>query len=339
MLSRRPIGHYRPVTSSATDDAVARRRRVLVAAGLDPHLPMTPVASYANEVWMGDELVVRINHPGLHGAAPDRLLREAAIAARLSPEVRYPPIVAVGSDPAEELAWIVTRVMPGVQLGRAWPTLAPVARRDAIQQLAEALAVLHATPLAGLPPLEQQPPHTLPLDEILALIDRLADDGYDRGLLGEVAAFACERWPALADAPRRLAHGDPHFENVLWDGARVSLLDLEWSQVACIECDLEILLAVAAHPALFAAVDYEASLHPADFVEVPRWLAAACPSWFAPARLEERLELLLVSRTLGCLDEAEPGALANDPGLALRIVHLRTVLDGTSYLRAQLASL
>jgi hypothetical protein len=135
-------------------------------------------------------------------------------------------------------------------------------------------------------------------------------------------------------------HGDPHIENVLWDGARVSaLLDLEWSQAAWVECDLEILLAVAAHPALFAASDYEASLDPADFSDVPRWLLSACPAWFAPTRLLERLELLLVSRTLGCLDEGEPAALAHDPGLALRIVHLRSVLDGTSYLRDQLASL
>jgi aminoglycoside phosphotransferase (APT) family kinase protein len=322
------------------DDPAGRRRRVLVAAGLDPLLPMTRVASYCNEVWVGDDVVARINHRGSPGAAPDRLLREAAIAARVAPEVRYPPIVAVGSDPAEELAWIVARRGPGIQLGRAWPTLAPAVRRDSILQLAEALTALHATPIAGLPPLEQHPPHTLPLDEMIALIDRLGDDGYDRVLLAEVAAFARASWPAFADAPRCRVHGDPHLENVLWDGARVSaLLDLEWSQAAWVECDLEILLAVVAHPALFAASDYEASLDPADFADVPRWLLSACPSWFAPKRLLERLELLLVSRTLGCLDEAEASALATDSGLALRIVHLRAVLDGTSYLREQLASL
>ena len=322
------------------DDPAARRRRVLVAAGLDPLLPMTRVASYANEVWVGDDVVVRINYAGLLGAAPDRLLREAEIAARLTPEVRYPPIVAVGSEPADELTWIVCRRAPGMQLGRAWPTLSPAARREAIHQLAAALTVLHATPHEGLPPLEQQPPHTLPLDEIVALTERLGADGHDRALLAELAAFARERWPAFADAPRCLVHGDPHLENVLWDGMSVSaLLDLEWSRAAWVECDLEILLAVAAHPALFAASDYERSLDPADFADIPRWLLSACPAWFAPARLLERLELLLVSRTLGCLEDAEPAPLATDPGLALRIVHLRAVLDGTSYLRSQLASL
>lgn len=317
-----------------------RRRRVLAAAGLDPDLPMTRVASYANEVWIGDEVAVRLNHPDLPGATPDRLLREAQIAARVAPEVGYPALVAVGADPGDALAWIVARRAPGVQLGRAWPSLAPAARERAIHELAAALNALHATPLAGLPALAQQPPHTLPLAEILALIDRRIDDGYDRGLLGEVAAFACASWPALADAPRCLVHGDPHLENVLWDGARVSaLLDLEWSQAAWLECDLEILLAVAAHPALFAADDYAAALHPADYTDVPRWLATACPAWFAPPRLLERLELLLVSRTLGTLDEAMPAALAHDPCLALRIDHLRSVLDGASYLRGQLARL
>ena len=299
---------------------------------------MTRVESYANEVWIGDEVVVRVNHPALPGFAPDRLLREAQIAARVAPEVRYPAIVAAGADPRDALAWIVARRAPGVQLGRAWPALSPAARERATRDLAAALTALHATPLTGLPALAQQPPHTLPLAEILALIDQRIDDGHDRGLLGEIAAFARACWPAFADAPRCLAHGDPHLENVLWDGTGVSaLLDLEWSQAAWLECDLEILLAVAAHPALFAAADYEAALDPAEYTDIPRWLAAACPAWFAPPRLVDRLELLLVSRTLGTLEGVAPTARAHDPALALRFDHLRDVLEGTSYLRGQLA--
>lgn len=72
---------------------------------------------------------------------------------------------------------------------------------------------------------------------------------------------------------------------------------------------------------------------------VPHWLAAACPARFATKRLLERLELLLVSRTLGLLDEALPAASAHDPGLRLRFDHLRSVLDGASYLRGQVARL
>jgi aminoglycoside phosphotransferase (APT) family kinase protein len=325
---------------TAVESAITRRRRALVAAGLDPDLPMTRVESYANEVWVGDEVVVRLNHPDLPGAAPDRLLREAQIAARVGPEVRYPALVAVGADPKDELAWIVARRAPGVQLGRAWPSLSPVARERAIHDLSAALAALHATPLTGLPALAQQPPHTLPLAEILVLIDSLVDDGHDRGLLGEVAAFVDACWPAFANAPRCLAHGDPHLENVLWDGTHVSaLLDLEWSQAAWLECDLEILLAVSAHPALFAAADYADALHPADYADIPRWLAAACPAWFASPRLLDRLELLLVSRTLGTLDGVPPAARAHDPAIVLRFDHLRSVLDGASHLRGQLARL
>jgi len=301
---------------------------------------MTRVESYANEVWVGDAIVLRLNHPDLPGFAPDRLLREAQIAARVAPEVRYPALVAVGAEPKDELAWIVARRAPGVQLGRAWSSLSPAARERATHELAAVLTALHATPLSGLPALAQQPPHTLPLAEILVLIDGLVDDGHDRVLLGEIAAFVRARWPAIADAPPCLAHGDPHFENVLWDGTCISaLLDLEWAQAAWLECDLEILLAVAAHPALFAAADYEATVQPADYTDIPRWLANACPAWFAPPRLLDRLELLLVSRTLGALDEAEPAALAHDPGLLLRFDHLRNVLDGASYLRGQLARL
>jgi aminoglycoside phosphotransferase (APT) family kinase protein len=322
------------------NDSIAHLRRVLVAAGLDPRLPMTRVESYANEVWVGDEVVVRLNHARLPGASPGRLLREAEIAARVAPEVGYPAIVAAGVDRDDGLAWVISRRVQGIQLGRAWPSLSPAARERAIGELAAGLMALHGTPLAGVPALEQQPPHTLPLAEIIVLIDRLVDAGYDAALLDEAGAFVIEHWPELAAAPHCLVHGDPHLENAMWDGTRLSaLLDLEWAQAAWVECDLEILLAVAAHPALFAAEDYAAELRPADYADIPRWLAAACPTWFAPARLLDRLELLLVSRTLGCLDNASPVALTSDAALALRITHLRAILGGTSYLRAQLAQL
>jgi hypothetical protein len=53
---------------------------------------------------------------------------------------------------------------------------------------------------------------------------------------------------------------------------------------------------------------------------VPRWLRAACPSWFAHPRLADRLAVLRVSRLLGAIAD-EP--ISATPWLA----QLRTLLQ------------
>jgi len=255
---------------------------------------MTRAPSNANEVWRGDELVLRVNVLEI-----GRLAREAAIASRAAREALAPPIIDVGNDGTIE--WSISRRVPGCDLGRAWCTLTPECRERAIRELADALAALHATPTDNLADLERAAPHTLPLEPLRALIAELrGDHPACADLLARCDAFVCARWSAFDDADRGLAHGDPHLENVLWDGAHVTaLLDLEWAQPTWLHADLEILLALAAEPRLFASADHETSIDEADYVDVPRWLAAAYPRLFAHPRLAERLAVLRVSRELG----------------------------------------
>jgi len=273
-----------------------RRRAALAAAGL-PDGAFVRVHSYANEVWVGDDVVVRIAHLGLVGGELGRLGREAAIVARLPREARYPEIVAVGRDDAQ--AWMITRRVPGVQLARAWPALTTAERERATRELAAALAAVHATPCDGIAD-DIRPPHTLALAPLLELCGKLPD----RGLAEAVAQFVRARWGAFDDADRGLVHGDPHLENVLWhDGHISALLDFEWSRPSWIHCDLEILLAVARDPKRFVAADLEALLDPAQFEDVPRWLREACPQWFAHPRLADRLVVLEISRLLGGIED------------------------------------
>jgi hypothetical protein len=169
----------------------------------------------------------------------------------------------------------------------------------------------------------------LPLGRLLELIDEVVLDPEIAALATE---FVTKRWSAFDDTDRGLVHGDPHFENVLWDGNRVSaLLDLEWSRPSWIHADLEILLSVAETPQLFAAAEYEASLDPATFANLPRWLAAARPDWFAHPRLVERLEVLYLSRTLGCFEDDD--GRDDDPILAARWDAVAATLAGESFIR------
>lgn len=294
----------------ASSVAFQRRRDALVACRLDPELAMTRGESYANEVWIGEDVVLRINFRGV-----GRLAREARIAARLPRAARYPEILALGDD--GEIEWMLARRVAGVDLGRAWQTMSPAHRERAIHELAGALSAVHATPCTDILD-DVRGPHTLPLEPLLVL---LAESPIPDELAEPLAELIHARWSAFDDGDRALAHGDPHLENVLWDGEHVSaLLDFEWSRPAWVHADLEILLALADDPALFASADYEHAVDRASYADIPRWLRAACPHWFAHPRLRDRLELLHVSRTLGHFED----------GISeLRLAHLRSILDGT----------
>ncbi len=286
---------------------------------------MTRIVSYANETWLGDTLVLRINHRGV-----GRLAREARIVSALPREALYPEVVTVGHD--DEIEWMLVRRVPGIDLGRAWMSMTPVEREHAIHQLAAALAAVHGTPIEGIPDDDFRPqpafrpPHTLPLGPLLELIDEVIGP-HDPAIVELATEFVTQRWSAFDDADRGLVHGDPHLENVLWDGQRVSaLLDLEWSRPSWSHADLEILLAVADSPRLFAAADYDASIDPSTFTEMPRWLAAARPDWFAHPRIVERLEVLYLSRTLGCFEDDADAA-------SFRWDHVAATLAGESFIQ------
>ncbi len=306
------------------ETALDRARRALHRIGLDPAIDLVRVPTQGNEAWLGPDFALRVNARGDLG----RLAREAAVARRLPPAALYPPLLHSGAD--ESIEWIMTRRAPGRDLSRAWPRMTRCQRRSAIEQFAAALSALNQVNIEGLagdaeiPP--PRPPHVLPKAPLLGLLDAARDRGLlRRSFVRDLQYFVESRWSAFNHAPRVLVHGDPHFENVLWDGERISaVLDLEWARPSWAECDLETLLAFCDHPYLFVAADYEDTVRRDDYADVPAWLAEARPSLFAPAALADRLALLFISRTLTLVLEASsPAEVA-----PVRVQHLQATLDG-----------
>ena len=305
-------------------DAEARLRRALAGAGLRPSLELQRAASEANEAWIGDELVVRINWRGDIG----RLRNEAVIAEALPPEAKHPGVLAFGDD--GEIEWLVLRRVDGIVLSRAWPEMTTGQRRRAIEQLAEAMHAVHTTEADLETPPGFAPPHTVALDELLELV-RSATTPWDTELMAEVAAWIHARHQVLDGTGRGLVHGDPHLENVLWDGERISaLLDLEWSHVDVLECDTETLLSFFDHPWFFVAEDYEDRARAVDYADAAAWLRAAMPAWFQHPHRLDRLGLLHISRELSLLGENPPTGPRQPDNPRDRRNHLRGVLDGTS---------
>jgi hygromycin-B 7''-O-kinase len=292
-----------------------------------PDAALARAHSYANETWLGDGFVLRVNCRDDLG----RLRREAELAARLPAEARHPGVLACGTD--GEIEWLVLPRVAGIELSRAWPEMERGRRERAARELAGALRALHRTggdmPSDGDPGFA--PPHTLPLGPLVELIGRVPSAAVDAGLLDEAEAFVRERWTAFDGDGRGLVHGDPHLENVMWDGEHVSaLLDLDWSRRSWLEVDLEILLSFCDHPWLFVAADYEDRALAHSYADVPGWLADEYPEWVAHPRLGDRLAVLQISRAIGMLDEFPPTGQADPSDPRDHRNHLRRVLDGSS---------
>jgi aminoglycoside phosphotransferase (APT) family kinase protein len=88
-----------------------------------------------------------------------------------------------------------------------------------------------------------------------------------------------------------LVHGDLTFENILWDGRKVTMLDYEWSQGAPPDVDLDILLRCCALPFLHVASRVRAAADPRDLPKRSRVAGAGNPVLFEVPRLGARLML------------------------------------------------
>ncbi len=249
--------------------------------------------SVTNEVWLTDDLVVRINRD-----ASLRLHREAVLSQVLPTEVGYPQVIQHGGEVGGD--WLVTMRLPGIPLSRAWPALTPMARRDAVHQIADRLKAVHQTPcprLDGLHVPQLLDPAASGSDAVqrlLTAIERARSlPNVDPSVMADASRLVVDLAPALDpfDATT-IVHGDLTFENILWDGAEVTaLLDFEYARPGPPDLDLDVLLRFCALPHLHVAPDYEHLTRAEDYAEVPWWLAEEYPELFSHPRQIDRVRL------------------------------------------------
>ncbi|HYF45710.1 MAG TPA: aminoglycoside phosphotransferase family protein [Acidimicrobiales bacterium] len=278
--------------------AMARARAALAKAGLDPSVDLQPLSSVTNEVWLAGKHVVRVNrHP------VPRLWREATLATMLLPAgVGCPPIVAYGGIIGAD--WMITERLPGQVLARCWPAMSVEDRRRATRQLADKLRMLHRYRLAEPLP-EISMPHMLAssagpgsVERLMSGLDVVQDQEFvDPVLIVRAKMLVRESLAALDPVPAStLIHGDIHFENILWDGERITgLLDFEWARAAAPDLELDVFLRFCGFPFLHVAADYEQVTLPEDYADVPRWLAEDYPELFAHPRLRDRLRVYSIA--------------------------------------------
>jgi hygromycin-B 7''-O-kinase len=228
----------------------------------------------------------------------------------------------------------------GTVLSRCWPAMTTEDRRSAVRQLAGKLRALHSTRTPdGLPGLDAPQlleaggfTPVLPLQRSLARVRNLpfVDERVVDGLESMVHDLAPALMPFGAST---LVHGDLTFENILWDGQRITaLLDFEWSRGAPPDVDLDVLLRMCAFPFLHVAADYEKQTRAADYVDVARWLADDDPALFGAPRLFDRLVIYSIAYDVRDLLAFPPQAAPRSLSPYHAINRLQNTLRGASHL-------
>jgi len=271
--------------------AAARARHALAKAGLDPDVELTPMSSVTNEVWVAGDYVVRVNR---HPVA--RLWREATLASLLPADVGCPEVISYGGIIGAD--WMITRRIEGEILARCWHTMNVEQRRSAVAQIADRLRLLHGwvcpetLPELDSPQLLQGDCDRGATEPLLDALDLVQDlEHVDPVMVVAAKAIVREAAPALEPLDTRtFVHGDLHFENLLWDGERITaLLDFEWSRPAPPDLELDVFLRFCAYPFLHVAADYEHLVKTSDYADVPWWMAEEYGELFAHEHQLERV--------------------------------------------------
>jgi hygromycin-B 7''-O-kinase len=318
--------------------ALVRARRALGGAGLSGGDALTRASSTRNEVYLGRDYVVRVNKQ-----PNQRLRREAILCGELPNYTWTPKVVAYGGRPGAD--FLIVERRPGINLSVAWPHLNRKLRYRATRFLAAGLRSLHEieTPRA-VPPIETAP-HLLdssavsPVVPMLVAIEDLKRiDGVDKGMLSDLKNQVSELAPALPHLDRRtLIHGDLTFENILWDGEKITaFVDFEWCRGAPADLDLDVLLRFCAYPQAHVPEKLSRITKPEDYREVTTWLAQELPETFDDPLLYDRLRLYAYSYDLREL-KLDPRPPNGRGGPLHPYNRIRTMLGSGGYLNRLLS--
>lgn len=292
--------------------AEIRARKALQESGLPHNVSLSRANSTRNEVFITDQYVIRFNQ-----SPTKRLYREAELCRQLPRFGWTPQIVAHGGRPGAD--YLIVGRLPGTSLSRCWPQMSQDQRRTAARQLAALIRDLHALPTAAhVPPIESTP-HLLggpwPTTPLLEALDRLsAIREVDSGLTAAARDLVLQYEDCLVDYDESsLVHGDLTFENVLWDGRRVTaIVDFEWCRGGPADLDLDVLGRFFAIPHAHVSLDAEKWQRSEDYRQVPLWMAEVYPELFAHPRLAERLLIFALAFEVRDLLSSPPPANKRD---------------------------
>lgn len=278
--------------------------------------PLSRVAGWTNEVWLGPTHVVRLSS----GRFRKSFEHERRVIALLENKVRTPKVVAYGELDGRE--WLIMTRVPGSSLLNTWPKLSHEERVRVMTQLGEQLRALHDVDV----PQDFLNPW---LHDALSIPEKAADaysiEPQDyrvitRGL--EVAGYKGEPWLSEADEylanqlhlfegdRPTLIHGDVHFNNLMWDGGELAVLDFEGATTAAKDRELLTMIDFCSNPQQFFAPGQAdvTNVEEADVQDALLQLRDVYPELFGGDHLVDRLLVYALMRQLLQINHFPPGS-------------------------------
>lgn len=263
--------------------------KLLIKQGV-PSEPLTHLKGWSNHVWLAPAHVLRLSS----GRFRASLKHEAKIEAFAANHINMPHIVSTGSIGGQE--WMISDRVPGASLLGQWLSMERPERREAVRQLAHQLKVLHDLALpcdlenpwlkdAVTIPGKSGDAYRIPPQHYPAITQNLrTKDLMDETLLAEAEKFLKERLALFETDQDVLIHGDPHFNNLIWDGKTLTLLDFEVATRAPRDRELQTLIDFCADPQEFLpsstspyGVENTAAIGPKDMGDVMDWFKEDYP--------------------------------------------------------------
>lgn len=291
-----------------------------------PAEPLTLLKGWTNRVWLSPFHVVRLSS----GRHRESFAHEIRVEELVRGKVPVPPILDHGliegevEGQANSREWMVSKRLPGQSLLMAWPDMAAAQRHDAVRQLGRALKTLHQV---ELPQALENPwlsdaigPDGKPEDgyRIAPRHYRLTTDNLRRlglieeSLIARAEAFMAERQILFEDDTDVLIHSDPHFNNLLWDGKTLTLIDFEASTRAPRDRELQTLIDYCwRNPSMVyaqATPQQERKVGRADVTHVVDDIRTVYPEMFEIPNLRQRLEVYDMMTQLHQLQHFAPGS-------------------------------
>lgn len=301
----------RPKSNSADNLA----RLALRDAGLPWDGSLRHASSTNNMVFLSGQNIVRINRSG-----NGRLQREALLCQSLPKLTWTPEVVADGT--VQDADYLIVKRKPGSPLARWWPDMRQSQREDAVEQLATCMRAIHFTEIpVDLEPLDN-PPQMLgspgnPTLPVLRGLQRLRKNRFVGGtVVDDLETKVLNLAPSVNDyTDTRAVHGDLTFENVLWDGSKITaVLDFEWARGAPRDLDLDVICRFVQWPHLHVDPAVAAHTKPSDYENVLRWMTRAYPELFSHRNLRQRLALYGIAFELRATLQNAPKRPVGDLG-------------------------
>lgn len=292
------------------------------------HEPLEEIRGWSNEVWLGPTHVVRRSS----GRFRESFRHEVEVLRLIKGEVSAPSVVAYGKE--ENREWMIAERITGQSLLSLWPAMPEEERREAVRQFASNLKALHQVTLpedfsnpwmdeaVNDPEKAADLYHAAPEHYPLILKGLRSAALADERLLESADAFLAGRMSLFDRDTHCLVHGDAHFNNVLWDGETLTLLDFEASFKGAVDMELDMIMRFAANPVMvFGDSNQDGGKVDAamqtEFADVVPWLQEFYPEIFDTANLQERLEVYELMMQLHQLHHFPKGH-AYDPRPKLR---------------------